>query len=157
MQGKTVATGGTNGSLMFNINEYGIKDGVIFSDENITVTALHNLHLGEKNEIKGWLSYSFLIEIGNMKIVYSGDVKKINELDALIGDGTDFLIMETGHHKVIDVLNYALSKKVKNLRFNHHGREIINDRSGCENTISKFSAHNEFSAKICFDNMIEEI
>lgn len=56
---KTVATGGTNGSLMFNINEYGIKDGVIFSDENITVTALHNLHLGEKNQIKGWLSYSF--------------------------------------------------------------------------------------------------
>lgn len=149
-------SGNPNAPKHFELLEHAISDGVLFQDEHVTVTALHNRHMNEDGS-RGWHSYSFLMEAEGKKIVFSGDVASPDELDPLVSGGTDMLIMETGHHKVVDVCEYAASRGVNCLRFNHHGREIINDRAGCEAYVADFAAGKEISIIICRDGMIEEI
>ena len=141
----------------FDIVEYnGVQDGVLFEDENIKVTALHNRHLGEDGS-NGWHSYSYLIEFEGKKLVFSGDIKKSMELDELIGDGCDLLLHETGHHKIATVLEYLSSKNIKAMRFIHHGREIIYERERCEELVGEYSKQNGVDVKICHDLMIDEL
>lgn len=121
-------------------------DGMVFEDENIRVTALHNRHLKENGE-NGWHSYSFLIETDGKRIVYSGDVASPAELEPYLTDGCDLLMMETGHHAVADVCAYAIEKRVKKLCFTHHGREILRDVGAAERLIASF----DLNAMICND------
>lgn len=153
---KTVCCGSKIHEFPFKIEEQELSDGIIFEDENVKIHAIHNTHLKEDGS-NGWHSYSFLIEAEGKKIVFSGDVRTPEELDELIGDGCDVLIMETGHHKVVEVCNYAISRNVQHLRFNHHGREIINARPACEKMVAEFAANANISIRICTDGMIEEV
>ena len=139
-------------AMKFRLCEHETHDGVLFEDENIRVTALHNRHLGEDGS-RGWHSYSFLIETDGKRIVHSGDVKEIEELDALVGDGCDLLIMETGHHAVRDVCEYAVSHNVRRLRFTHHGREILEGRAAAEALIATYP----IDAALAHDNLLEEL
>lgn len=145
---------GTN--LNFNLLSNGISDGVIYEDENVTVQALHNTHLGEDGT-DGWHAHSFLIEAEGKRIVFSGDVGAPSELDPFLEGGCDLLIMETGHHKVKDVCEYAISRGARALRFNHHGREILNDREAMLRLVADYAEKSGISMKICHDKMIEVI
>ena len=148
------------GALMsspkFILNEHLISDGIIYEDENVRVSALHNRHVGDADSI-GWHSFSFLVEAEGKRIVCTGDVKEYSELDELVLKGCDLLIGETGHHKVSDVLLYALDNRIPRLRFIHHGREILADREGAEATVREYSEKFGIDARICFDGMVEEI
>ena len=110
---KITLGGGKRGAkLPFATVESEVFDGVIYEDENIRVTALHNRHLGEDGS-EGFHSYSFLIEAEGKRVVYSGDVARSAELEPLIGEGCDYLIHETGHHKVLgdnDTLSAIVAK-----------------------------------------------
>ena len=106
-----------------------IKDGEVFENDEIKVFALHNKHISA-DEIN---SFSFKIEVVGKKIVYSGDIRELCELDVLIDSGCDILIIESGHQKVAEILEYGEQKKIEYLLFMHHGREIINDRESAEN------------------------
>lgn len=152
---KTVALGNENGAFRYGINEREVRDGRLFEDENVRVSALHNKHLGETGE-GGWHSYSYLIESESKRIVFSGDVSAPSELDPLI-DGCDLLIHETGHHAVSDVCEYAVAKGVKALRFTHHGRAVIENRPAMERVVSEAAYNAPVSIKICYDGMTEEI
>ena len=110
----------------YKINSHLVRDGKVFEDENIKVTAFHNHHL-QSEEGEGWLSYSYLIETEGKKIVFSGDVRDVYDLEPLVAEGCDYLLMETGHHKVSDVAQYVNSRDIKKLFFVHHGLEIMND------------------------------
>jgi len=149
---RRVCGGGKLPRYAYAAEDHLITDGVIYEDEQLRVTALHNRHLNEDGT-KGWHSYSFLLEFEGKRVVYSGDVKKPEELDALIGDGVDLLIHETGHHPVDDVCRYADSRCVKQLRFNHHGREIIGGREAAEKRALACAC----DAKIAYEGMVEEI
>lgn len=111
----------------FTINANQVADGELYNQDGFRVTALHNHHMSKKEE-EPWRSFSFLIETEGKKIVYSGDVKSMKALDALIQE-CDLLLMETGHHKVEDVCNHIKQegKKVRILGFIHNGREILRD------------------------------
>jgi ribonuclease BN (tRNA processing enzyme) len=139
----------------FNICGHKVADGIVFEDENIRVSAIRNLHLGENYD--GWSSHSYLIEAEGKRVVYSGDVKKSEELLPLIGDGCDLLIHETGHHKVADVCEFAAQNNVKQLFFNHHGREIINGRAEMELFAEKFSEKYNLSVEILSDRTTAEV
>lgn len=152
---KTVTYSNKPHSFCFHMIENQLTDGLLFEDENVRVSALHNRHMKEDGT-EGWHSYSFLIEAEGKRIVFSGDVLSQNELDPLIGDGCDVLITETGHHKVRDVLDFATSRNIRNLRFTHHGREIINDRLGCERIAAEAASNNPICIKLCYDGMVEE-
>ena len=139
-------------SFPLTMNDYLVKDGLIYEDENIRVTALHTTHLREDGS-NGWHAYSYLIEAEGKRVVFSGDVGNYEELDAQIGDGVDILIAETGHHKVSDVLDYMESRNIKKLIFNHHGREIINDRPSAQALIDSRA----LNAVIASDCLVEEL
>ena len=74
------------------------------------------------------ISYSFKIKIDGKIIVFSGDVKDLDDVDRVVSDGCDYLIMETGHHNMDDVIEYVENHNVETLLFNHHGRYIIENR-----------------------------
>ena len=116
--------------------EHRVQDGLIFEDENLRVSALHNEHLRETGE-NGWHSYSYLIEGQGRRIIFSGDVRTPTELDPLVGDGCDALIMETGHHKVSDVCDYVKSRPIGRLLLTHHGREILSDPEAARRLIAE--------------------
>ena len=147
---------GSDGDFRFVLNGHGICDGPLFRDRNLRVSALHNLHLGECKD-GAWRSFSFLLEAEGKRIVYSGDIKRLDELDPLVGNGVDFLIAETGHHAVADVCEYALAHGVCNLRFVHHGREILGDVEAAERLVAGYVRGGMRSACICRDGMQEEI
>ena len=109
--------------LPFQLNARSYQDGVIYKEDDVQVTACHNKHLGES---KPFRSFSFRIEAGSKAIVYSGDVKSIDDFAQLI-DGCDLLLMETGHHKVEDIYAYLRDSAMHfgQLGFIHHGRAIL--------------------------------
>lgn len=131
---------GNRTSYPLTMNSFRVNDGKIYEDENVKVTALHTTHLGEDGST-GWHAYSYLVEAEGKKILFSGDVGKFSDLDGQIGNGIDILIMETGHHKVSDILDYAESKNIGKLFFNHHGREIIGDRAAAQAQIDARGAN----------------
>ena len=154
---KCVAFGNSSGvTKRFGITEEEMRDGLLYEDENIRVSALHNRHLNEDGT-NGYHSYSFLIEAEGKKVVFSGDVKEPSELDALIGEGCDLLIHETGHHAVRDVCEYAREKGARALRFVHHGREILEHRSEKEAEVAAYSENSQISMRICADGDVETI
>ncbi|MBE6577962.1 MAG: MBL fold metallo-hydrolase [Ruminococcaceae bacterium] len=129
-----------------NAIEHEISDGVIFEDENIRVTALHNTHLKETGE-KGWHAYSFLIEAEGKKVIFSGDVGYVEELDPYTEGGCDMMIMETGHHKVEHVCEYAVNRGVPRLIFTHHGRQILSDVDAARELVATLHSN----VQICDD------
>ena len=143
-------------SLHFDLIRHEISDGALFEDGNLSVRAIHNRHLGEDGS-NGWHSYSFLIEAEGKRIVFSGDVKAYSELDTFVEGGCDLLIGETGHHKVADVCEYAASHSVRRMYFNHHGREILNDRAACERYVCEFSEGCGIPVAIAYDGLTVEI
>ena len=137
---------------VMNVPVKTIEDGLVFDNGDIRVTALHNEHTGiPGNGI--WNSYSFAVEVAGKKIVYSGDIARLSELDSLVGSGCDMLICESGHQSVAEILDYSAKKGIARLRFIHHGREIINDRASAEKLAKKYP----HSAVITYDGMVEEI
>lgn len=104
------------------------KDGVLLKTDTVTVTAKHNLHMKPTDE--GYQSFSYVIEAEGKKIVYSGDVASVEELDALIADGCDVLLTETGHHNPVELCRHMKDKQVGHLYFLHHGRVILQDYDG---------------------------
>lgn len=153
---KIICNSGESVPLRFDLVEHGLSDGVIYEDETVKISAVHNNHLKEDGS-NGWHSHSFLIESEGKRIIFSGDVGAPSDLDPLIGDGCDLLIMETGHHHVVDVCEYAISHNVKSLRFNHHGREILGDRDAAEVLIKSYSDASGVQIKLCYDTMVDEV
>lgn len=139
-------------SSVMDIAAKTFHDGLVFDNGDVQVTALHNEHLGIP-ENGSWSSYSFAIAVEGKRIVYSGDISRLSELDDLIDNGCDMLICESGHQKVAEILAYAQGKGIKRLRFIHHGREIINDRANAEALVKRYP----HSAMITYDAMTEEI
>ena len=102
-----------------------INEGEIYKDENITVSAIHNNHISDNSN--GWQSFSFLINAEGNKIVYSGDIKNLDDIHSFLKDGCDILFVETGHHSP-EKLCREISEKsydIKKVYFMHHGRAIL--------------------------------
>lgn len=110
----------------FELEAHRTGEGLLYEDENIRVTAMHNNHLA--NEHGESVSYSFRIETEGKTVVFSGDVRQYTEVAPLIGEGCDYLLMETGHHKVKDICDFADAQPVGKLIFVHNGRDILYER-----------------------------
>ena len=105
-----------------------VTGGKLFDDGNIIVEALQNRHC--KPAADGtWLSYSYKITASGKKIVFSGDIRHVSELDPFLGD-CDILLMESGHHlpwEVASTIRQHKNWNVRKLIFLHHGRAYLND------------------------------
>src|SRR5690606_14367184 len=98
----------------------------IYNNYGVKVETVHNLHLGMPSSETDWMSFSFLIEVNNKRLVYSGDFKKMDEIKPLLNN-IDLLLVETGHHSVEEICNFLVVHdiEVKEIGFMHHGRAIL--------------------------------
>lgn len=119
-----------NFETKFVINAREYCDGVIYKDENITVSALHNHHLPHK-PFEKYRSFGFIVECEGRKLAYTGDTRDTQDMPAFLTPGTDILFAETGHHSPDDVCSAVMedANAPEKLVFIHDGIEI---RSGRE-------------------------
>ena len=110
----------------FTLSHRLCRDGLVYDDGALCVTALHNLHLGEPAPGELWRSFSYRIEAEGKAVVFSGDIRSMEDLLPLL-DNTDLLLAETGHHRVPDICNAVkqFPGRIGRLGFVHHGREIL--------------------------------
>jgi len=145
---------GTEGGfgINFRLSSHCYRDGVIYDQHGLKVTALHNRHLGEPEDGASGMSYSFAIEAGGKKVVFSGDVRTTADVKPLLSD-CDLFLMETGHHQVGDVCSYvkALGSAGGRLGFIHHGRAILDDPA---DQLSQAQAILGDRVFICDDGMV---
>lgn len=151
---RLVAFSGRPNTTKFQVVGHQIQDGLLFEAENIRVHALHNRHMKEDGS-NGWHSYSFLIEADGRRVIFSGDVFDIAELEPFFEGGCDYLIMETGHHDPAQVMEYVINKGIKKLRLTHHGRQILENRSFYEALAKKYTAESSVEINLCYDGMID--
>ncbi len=107
------------------------KDGIIFDEKGLKITALHNFHMGKPQKGEPWLSYSYRIEADGKCFVYSGDLGGPEDVDPLF-DSCDLLFMEAGHFQVDKVCRYLkeAGKSFDQLGIIHNGREVLADAQG---------------------------
>jgi len=120
---------GGDAAPLNHMTTHSIQDGVIFDDGDLRVTARHNGHMGET--AAPYHSFSFLLELEGKKVVYSGDVKSISELEGWLD--CDLLMMETGHHDPVAIAQYLKNSpsRPQRLLYVHHGRKVLADPEGC--------------------------
>lgn len=121
-----------NGNFYSAIGLERIKDGVIFRNEEITVEALHNRHLEAVGDGRNglWQSFSFKILCEGKTILFSGDVKGLEDLKEWPGEA-DIFLMETGHHDPLEIcrkLSADFPGASPHLLFMHHGRRILHNK-----------------------------
>lgn len=101
-------------------------DGEVYASGEFRVTALHNEHMGTPESGALWQSFSYLVEAGDRRVLFSGDFRHVSELDSLL-DGVDLVLVETGHHRVEDICEHLAPRDVPGVGFIHHGRAILAD------------------------------
>ncbi len=133
----------------FRVVPHEVKDGLLFDDGVMRVTAFHNNHLRHA-EGDPWRSFSYRIECEGQTLVYSGDIKRYTDLDEAIGEGCDAVIVETGHFGIDDVHAYMSGKAVGHVYFNHNGREVLSGRVAAREKLARLFGDR---ATLCEDGM----
>ena len=108
--------------------------GYFFDDGFIKVSAFETQHM-KKAEDGRCRSFAYRIEAEGKVVVFSGDIRNLEELTPAIGSGCDILLCETGHHSVKAVCDFAVGVPVKKLLFVHNGREILYGKSSVKEAI----------------------
>lgn len=95
------------------------KPDLIFSDENIQVTAIPTKHL--ENEQQGFPSYAYKFDIGSKRIIYTGDLKHdFSDFPAIaINEPSDMCICECTHFDMNVAHNILKNCLTKQMIFNH--------------------------------------
>jgi ribonuclease BN (tRNA processing enzyme) len=68
------------------------------------------------------LSYSFLIEIGNKKLLYSGDLGSLDDIESNLKD-LDLLVVETMHIDISGLAERLDKYSIKKAVLTHTGAE----------------------------------
>lgn len=124
----------TNGGKINWVKTEPLKMGEIYRDKDIIVEAIGNQHMPTYPDGSPQ-SYSFRIKIPaiNKTIIFSGDIKSVDELAPFINDGgCDLLMVETGHHyadSICEVVATNYPNKVKDIMFMHHGINLREDEA----------------------------
>lgn len=120
------------------INPSQLVSGDVYKDENISVYALHNGHM-EKKETDTPLSFSFEICAEDKRIVYSGDIKGLCDLDELLEKPCDYLLIESGHQSVEEICEYINRKQIGTVVFLHHRREVMENMAKARMTAQRMA------------------
>ena len=104
-----------------------LTDGGSFDDGRVRVEFRGNAHIqtpeGAKPE-----SFSFRIASGGRTVIFSGDVRSVEEIVPWCREGADLLLMESGHHSPPQLCARwrELACPLRRIMFLHHGREYLN-------------------------------
>lgn len=135
-------------NLNFRFELKPITQDFVFKDENLILKPYPNQHLISNKEfiLKQGLpnkmeSYCFLIEINNKKIVYSGDIAKLEDIEDLI-QGVDYLLCESTHIDLEELFELVSAKKVKSTILTHIYEETEKKREFLIKTAQKLGCQN---------------
>jgi len=115
-----------------------ITEGEIYRDKNLSVCAVHNGHMAQK-ETDIWLSFSFEICCEEKRIVYSGDIKGLSDLDELLECPCDYLLIENSHQSIEEICEYANQKKIGTVVFLHHRRDVMENMAEARSKAQKLA------------------
>lgn len=117
-------------NLNFRFELKPITRDFVFKDENLILKSSPNQHLLSNKEFVSeqglpnkMESYCFLIEINKKKIVYSGDIAMLADIENLIG-GVDYLLCESTHIDLEELFELVSAKKVKSTILTHIYEEV---------------------------------
>lgn len=133
----------------YTLGVHPVKEGLLYDDGMIRVTALPNTHMG-----KGKPSYSYQIECEGKSVIYSGDVGSYSDMDPFFVKRHDALIVETGHFGIDAVYEYTKNKEIGTIFFSHNGREILNHPEKSQQKMQDLFCG---KAYICEDGMVAEL
>ena len=130
-----------------------LQEGVVWSN-GITVEAVGNSHLPPDPDGTP-RSFSFRVTAEGKKIVYSGDIRNIQDLTDWLKD-CDILLMENGHNDPYKVCCYLADSGIKlgRLIFVHHGRAMLEDE---KNIIAQCRKLVQFPVDAAYDGMTIEL
>ncbi len=105
-----------------------LNPGVVFIDDEVVIDCIPTLHRDYVDGKPVCYGYRIKSEDGRT-IVYTGDFADIMEFSAWLEDGCDLLLLETGHHRAVELAQTIRANrwKVKKLFFIHHGLAMLND------------------------------
>ncbi|MBE6709398.1 MAG: ribonuclease Z [Ruminococcaceae bacterium] len=96
-----------------------VKEGLLYEDENIRVTAIPTYHLHQQ----GRPSFAYRIEADGKSAVFTGDLSgglEMGELDAVAcAEPSDIVIIEKAHYSLSVLEPYLERMKTKELWFTH--------------------------------------
>ena len=94
-----------------------VSEGEFFSDENVKVTAIPNLHMDKGR----FPSYSYMVEAGEKKILYTGDLwlDFSDYPKILLEEEFDAVVCELVHFDLEKNLDTILKTKTKQMIFTH--------------------------------------
>lgn len=119
-----------NGESALEVTEFPLAAGELYCDADLSVEALPNAHMPPRNNVPR--SWSFRICCGKCRIVYTGDIRSLDEIAPWLAEGCDLLMLETGHHRAAELCCElkAGGVEIGELLFLHHGVEILADPAG---------------------------
>jgi len=122
-------------NLSFGFELKPINIDFVYQDEDLILKAFPNQHLlsnedfiKEQSLTNKMESYCFLIEIDGKRIVYSGDIAGIEDIESQ-SEGVDFLLCESTHIKVEELVELASRKKVKSTILTHIHDSMDKDKT----------------------------
>lgn len=105
-----------------------VREGLVYEDENIKITAYPTAHLKKF----GRPAYSYCVEAEGKKIVFTGDVSQwLEEADYPVvatSEETDMVVCEFAHFTPEQIEEYMKHTKTKQFWFNHVGLSKKFDR-----------------------------
>ncbi len=127
------------------------KEGQIFDDGNVKVTAYGNDHMSRLPDGTP-VAFSFLFECANGKrIFFSGDLHKSFDLplEGIKKNGVDLLVCELVHYPIKLAVERLKDLPVKKTCFQHHGDAW--EAKGWEERFAKFSSQLTMPSEIMTD------
>ena len=135
---------GFHNTIEYQVGE--VSDGIVYSDENITVEALHNHHL-RIPETGVWKSFSYRIRCEGKTVIFTGDVRSLDDIALFLADGCDLLLAETGHHAPADVASAVSQYDVKTIGYIHSGRKILYNYAESKQLVEECRGNSFFIAE----------
>ncbi len=95
------------------------KQGVVFDDGNIKVTAVPTLHMRDR-------SFGYIIDDGEKKVLFTGDMAGgFGEYKEVTSGSYDLIICEMAHSPIVDVWQMMAQSDTKKMIINHYSDAMI--------------------------------
>lgn len=100
------------------------EPGVIYTDENVTVTAIPTMHC------QPYPSYAYMFEGEGKRVIFSGDLRRPDALDfpAVVRDElSDAFVCELCHFSTDTIFPIIAECPTKKVFFNHVGGRVVSE------------------------------
>ncbi len=113
-----------NGNTLRDFDFFEVREGTVFEDENIKVTAFKTKHITFSP------SYAYLVEAEGKRVFFSGDLSHKGPTDdfpvSVLNRPLDLAICEAAHFKATEYLSLFEGKEnLKRLCFNHYSDRFL--------------------------------